>query len=252
MLDIIGQSTTRIKTGLFLIISFLIVGYVDSFFLTWIVLGILMIISVWEASTLFDTTNKTIYTIASIVWIVASFYPRPEDLVFVVAIILASILAYTKNIDKKLFLVLAYPIISFLFLLSLYIEFGIEALLWLVFIVASADIGAYFVGKIKGKTKFCETSPNKTLEGVIGGIALASIVGLFFAPQEFSIVLNIFISAIVAISSIFGDLFESYLKREANVKDSGNILPGHGGILDRADGYLFGSVIMLVLLRLFV
>jgi phosphatidate cytidylyltransferase len=55
---------------------------------------------------------------------------------------------------------------------------------------------------------------------------------------------------VVAVASVFGDLFESYLKREADVKDSGDILPGHGGILDRTDGYLFGGVIMLVLLRL--
>ena len=61
----------------------------------------------------------------------------------------------------------------------------------------------------------------------------------------------LFIALIVATASVFGDLFESYLKWEADVKDSGSILPGHGGILDRTDGYLFGGVIMLILLRLF-
>ena len=59
----------------------------------------------------------------------------------------------------------------------------------------------------------------------------------------------VLISLIVSVASVFGDLFESYLKREANVKDSGDILPGHGGILDRTDGYLFGGIVMLVLLR---
>jgi phosphatidate cytidylyltransferase len=63
---------------------------------------------------------------------------------------------------------------------------------------------------------------------------------------------GLFISLVVAVASVFGDLFESYLKREADVKDSGDILPGHGGILDRTDGYLFGGIVMLVLLRLFV
>ena len=57
------------------------------------------------------------------------------------------------------------------------------------------------------------------------------------------------VSAFVSISSIFGDLFESSLKRKAGVKDSGDILPGHGGVLDRTDGYLFGAIVMLVLLR---
>ena len=127
-----------------------------------------------------------------------------------------------------------------------------ESLLWLLVIVAGADIGAYFTGKRIGQTTFCQTSPNKTLEGVAGGIVVATVLGVIFSIDEVSLLSAIIISAFVAVSSVFGDLFESYLKREANVKDSGDILPGHGGILDRTDGYLFGGIIMLVLLRLFV
>jgi phosphatidate cytidylyltransferase len=123
------------------------------------------------------------------------------------------------------------------------------SLLWLLVIVAGADIGAYFVGRSMGKTKFCETSPNKTIEGVIGGLVVATILGTIFSIDNLSTFGAIVISLIVALASVFGDLFESYLKREAEVKDSGDILPGHGGILDRTDGYLFGGVIMLVLLR---
>jgi phosphatidate cytidylyltransferase len=59
----------------------------------------------------------------------------------------------------------------------------------------------------------------------------------------------ILISMLTAMAAVFGDLFESYLKRQAGVKDSGNILPGHGGILDRIDGYLFGAIVMLIFLR---
>ena len=122
-------------------------------------------------------------------------------------------------------------------------------MLWLLVIVAGADIGAYFVGKTIGKTKFCETSPNKTVEGVAGGLVVATILGIIFALDNISLLGSIIISLVVALASIFGDLFESFLKREAGVKDSGDILPGHGGILDRTDGYLFGGVIMLVILR---
>jgi phosphatidate cytidylyltransferase len=189
---------------------------------------------------------------SGIIWLLALFYPQPQDLIFIVMVVLASILAYTKELDKQLFIPLLYPIASFLFLLSLYVSFGMSVLLWLVIIVASTDIGAYFVGKQIGETPFCETSPNKTMEGVLGGIAVASFLGLIFSPSDFGFFASLFVSSIVAVASIFGDLFESYLKREADVKDSGDILPGHGGILDRTDGYLFGGIVMFVLLKLFI
>lgn len=250
--NIISDSSTRIKTGVALLLGALVIGFVDSFFVMWLLFGVLTIVAISEAMELYDFENNQIYLYAAAIWIVAGFYPKPEDLVFVTSIVFASILAYTKQFDKQLILPLLYPIASFLFLLSLYNSFGMGALLWLLVVVAGADVGAYFTGKSIGQTQFCETSPNKTLEGVAGGIIIATILGTIFAISEVSIFSAIIISAVVALASVFGDLFESYLKREAGVKDSGDILPGHGGILDRTDGYLFGGVIMLVLLRLFV
>lgn len=249
MTEIIKSSSTRIKTGVILILAVLLIGYIDSFFLMWLLLGALLVISIDEVLKLYKIDSFLVYIYSGVLWFISYFYPTPDDLIFVLAIIYASILAYTKDFEKKLFFTLLYPTASFLFILSLYIEYGVMALLWLLVIVAGADIGAYFVGKSMGKTKFCETSPNKTLEGVAGGVIVATILGVFFAIDNISIFGAIIISIIVAIASVFGDLFESYLKREAGVKDSGNILPGHGGILDRTDGYLFGAVIMLVLLR---
>ena len=82
--------------------------------------------------------------------------------------------------------------------------------------------------------------------------SLAVILGSIFSINEVSIVGAIVVSSIVSFTSIFGDLFESYLKREAGVKDSGTLLPGHGGVLDRTDGYLFGAIVMLVLLRIII
>ena len=251
MLDIISQSSTRIKTALILLAALLVIGFVDSFFLTWAVLGGLMLFALYEAMSLFNIENDSIYFYGLAIWIVAFFYPKPEDLIFILAIIFASILAYTKEFNKNLFIPLFYPIASFLFILSLYSSFGMESLLWLLVVVAGADVGAYYVGKSMGTTPFCETSPNKTLEGVFGGIITAAILGVTFSINEVSFWSALIISIFVAVSSIFGDLFESYLKREADVKDSGDILPGHGGILDRTDGYLFGAIVMLVLLRLF-
>ena len=251
MFDIINESSTRIKTGILLVLVLLVVGFIDSMPLTWLFLGGIMMVALYEAMNLFKVDENKIYVYAILIWIGAYFYPNPQDLVFVVGVIFASILAYTKNLNTKLFLPLMYPITSYLFLLALYISYGMGALLWLLVVVAGADIGAYFVGKSKGKTSFCATSPNKTLEGVAGGVITASILGMIFSPDYVGFMTSLGISFVVAIASVFGDLFESYLKREAEVKDSGDILPGHGGILDRTDGYLFGGIIMLVALRLF-
>ncbi|WP_044416544.1 phosphatidate cytidylyltransferase [Halarcobacter anaerophilus] len=249
MKDIIKSSSTRIKTGIALLIAILIIGFIDSFFIMWLLFGGLLVISINESQKLYDMKVDSIYFYVGIIWFIAYFYPYAEDLVFVAAIVFASILAYSKNLDKKIFLPLMYPTASFLFLLTLYYEYGVMSLLWLLVIVAGADIGAYFVGKSIGKTKFCETSPNKTVEGVLGGLVVATILGIIFAIDNISLFGAIIISLVVALASVFGDLFESYLKREAGVKDSGDILPGHGGILDRTDGYLFGGVMMLVILR---
>lgn len=249
MFELISSSSTRIKTALVLFALFAVVSYIDVMFVTWAFLGVFMIVGVHEAMNLFKVTDESVYQYALISWLIAYFYPYPETLVLVALVVFGGILAYKRDIDKKIFLPLLYPLVSFLVLLSLYNEYGIEVFWWMLFIVASADIGAYYVGRAWGKTKFCVTSPNKTLEGVAGGIVLAAILGPIFAMDEITYLGSLVISIIVAISSIFGDLFESYLKREADVKDSGNILPGHGGILDRTDGFLFASIIMLVLLR---
>jgi phosphatidate cytidylyltransferase len=136
-----------------------------------------------------------------------------------------------------------------LFVLSMYQEYGITSLLWLLVVVASADVGAYVVGRSIGKTPFSVSSPSKTREGVYGGIAVATAAGFFIGITIVDMAQAIIISMMAAIGAVFGDLFESYLKRKAGVKDSGSILPGHGGVLDRIDGYLFASIIMLVLLR---
>jgi len=250
--ELLSSSSTRIKTGLVLILAVLIIGYVDSFFVMWIFLGALLVVALNESMVLFKMKSDLIYAYTGIVWFIAFFYPSPEDLIFLIAVVYASLLAYTKTLDKKLFLPLLYPTASFLFLLTLYIQYGVEALLWLLVVVAGADIGAYFVGKGMGKHKFCETSPNKTWEGVAGGMIVSAALGTYFALDSLSLFGALVVSVLVAFASVFGDLFESYLKREAEVKDSGNILPGHGGILDRTDGYLFGGIVMLILLRVII
>ncbi len=115
--------------------------------------------------------------------------------------------------------------------------------LFLVLLVAAADTGAYFTGKSFGKNKLVpQISPGKTREGLLGGIVASLIVAFIGASllglEEGYFSSFIYLSVIVALMSVAGDLFISLIKREAGAKDSGNILPGHGGILDRVDGLI--------------
>ncbi len=105
-----------------------------------------------------------------------------------------------------------------------------------------SDIGGYFFGKLFQGPKLTKISPNKTLSGAFGSIFFSVLIfSLLMFYYTKSINLNIFIVAIItSLACQFGDLFFSYLKRLAKVKDTGNFFPGHGGILDRIDGILIG------------
>ncbi len=236
--------------GLLALVGF--IGWIDNFFVMWAFLGTIYIFSFYEAMKLFKLSSSGAYVWAVLLWLIAYFYPNPDDLFFLIAIIFAASLAYLHNFDKRLILPFLYPVSGIFFFLILYQDFGIQAMLWLLVTVALTDVGAFFTGKAIGKTKFSDTSPNKTLEGVFGGIFIATLlgtyIGLYIAPFWTALIVTL----VTATASIFGDLFESYLKREANVKDSGDILPGHGGILDRIDGYLFGAPMMVIALRAFL
>ncbi|MDN7225953.1 phosphatidate cytidylyltransferase [Planococcus liqunii] len=122
-------------------------------------------------------------------------------------------------------------------------EYGLAYIIFALFIVWFTDSGAYFTGRKIGKRKLWpEISPNKTIEGFIGGIVWAIGIGLilnYFVDLDKPILIIIAVSIIASIFGQMGDLVESALKRHFNVKDSGNILPGHGGILDRFDSILF-------------
>jgi phosphatidate cytidylyltransferase len=117
---------------------------------------------------------------------------------------------------------------------------GAKLVLYVCFLVWAADSGAYFAGKSMGKRKMApHVSPNKTIEGLIGGIIAALIVGWLFAGwfdiQFTSPVHMVIITLITVVISVLGDLVESMFKRVSGIKDSSNIIPGHGGILDRID-----------------
>lgn len=119
---------------------------------------------------------------------------------------------------------------------ALILTFLVMACIW------AADIGAYFMGKIFGRTKLSAISPKKTVEGAIFGILGSLIVAELgawyfdFPGWRFS---GIILGSLIGVTSLLGDLTESMMKRDAGVKDSGQLIPGHGGILDRTDSYVF-------------
>lgn len=120
---------------------------------------------------------------------------------------------------------------------------GIEYVIYALLVIWTTDSGAYFTGKKFGKKKLWpDISPNKTIEGFIGGILTAIIFALLFQwiyPISSSYTILVIVTILASIFGQMGDLVESALKRHYNVKDSGDILPGHGGILDRFDSLLF-------------
>lgn len=121
-------------------------------------------------------------------------------------------------------------------------ETQLAYLIYSLFIIWATDSGAYFIGRAIGKRKLWpEISPNKTVEGFVGGIISALVVGVLFSVFgyiEWSIGFA-FTTIILSIFGQIGDLTESALKRHYDVKDSGRLLPGHGGILDRFDSLIF-------------
>jgi len=120
----------------------------------------------------------------------------------------------------------------------------------LLFLIWSADIGAYFAGKTFGKHKLAPAiSPGKTWEGWAGGAVLTLIMGwaLGYLIPELPLAHRLVAAAVVAVFGPLGDLAESMLKRSVDVKDSGTIMPGHGGLLDRFDAFLFVLPILALL-----
>jgi phosphatidate cytidylyltransferase len=106
----------------------------------------------------------------------------------------------------------------------------------------AADIGAYIIGKFFGKTRLSDISPRKTVEGAVFGITASlavAVTGAYFLHFPYWLMTGLTLGLIIGIASLLGDLTESLLKRDAGVKDSGQLIPGHGGILDRTDSYIF-------------
>jgi phosphatidate cytidylyltransferase len=169
------------------------------------------------------------------------------ELAFIVVLLFLTYTVATKN--KFTFEDVGFSVLGTIYVgLGFYYfmetrDAGLTYIFYSLFMIWATDSGAYFIGKAFGKRKLWpEISPNKTIEGSIGGVVCAVIVALLFSiftNIDASLMQLFVITIVLSIFGQIGDLVESALKRHFNVKDSGRILPGHGGILDRFDSLLF-------------
>ena len=124
---------------------------------------------------------------------------------------------------------------------------GLELLLWIFIVTWTTDIGAYFAGRAIGGPKLApRISPNKTIAGLAGGVISAALAGYAWAELTSLSAALFWLAPVFALAAQAGDLFESWIKRKAGVKDSGNWLPGHGGALDRLDGLVVVATLAAV------
>ncbi len=188
-----------------------------------------------------------------------SFSPAIADFQLEIIVALALIMLSTTVVSKNRFtfvdmgfcvLAVAYIGIGFMYFFETR-ESGLIYILYALLIVWLTDTGAYLFGKAFGRRKLWpQISPNKTIEGSLGGTlvsVLIPVVFVFTGLMEGSLWLLIPFTIVLSIFGQMGDLVESALKRHFDVKDSGTFLPGHGGILDRFDSFIFVLPLMNIL-----
>ena len=210
--------------------------------------------------------NKRILT--SIVLLLVIYLCIKNSYILFVSLLLINFVSISefsrlfKNIFKhNLFLIFCSNIFSIIYLsifsIMIWIYFSSEkdiqimTLIFLILICILTDIGGFIFGKLIGGKKLTKISPNKTYSGMLGAIIFSLLFGYLFYYQVNILILdiNIFIFIIIiSLISQLGDLMVSFLKRKAKMKDTGSILPGHGGILDRIDGILLAIPVGIFLI----
>jgi len=236
----------------------------ESFY---VIFYIILLFCLYEFKKMIGLRYNWIYLVATLIYFRFAKLPLLSASYFHFFLIISLFIPFIYQVFKPkvsltssklghFFLATAYIVLPFVFLTRIpFIEeiyhpkiiIGIFILIWM------SDSFAYLVGSTLGKTKLYEKiSPNKTIEGAIGGLA-ASIITAFFMSNYIPILTTtswIIIAFIVVIFGLLGDLIESKFKREAKVKDSSNFIPGHGGFLDRLDSVIFAVPFVYVYLHL--
>ena len=160
-----------------------------------------------------------------------------------------------KGYGTKEAFVLIFEVLFLGIVFSIFINLFTEnklVFIYLLLISTMTDIFALFGGKLVGKHKFTKISPNKTIEGCVIGAVFATIVGTFYYTTLFNynnILLVILMTVVLSLIGQVGDLFFSLIKRENDIKDFSNLIPGHGGLLDRLDNLTFVMLAFTILMR---
>lgn len=222
---------------------------------------------VWEWSNFcrFGLRGRVIYVVVAAVLILLLEWFVTSSLIQQVMIVagafwllaLSMVLRYPEGVrwkasTPKLFIGYLVLIPAWLALSQIKaMQNGDLLILLLLFLVWGADTGAYFSGRAFGKYKLMpKVSPGKTLEGLAGGLLTCVLITLLYAYfLELSLTATVFLvllAMITALASVLGDLFESMFKRERGIKDSGTLLPGHGGVLDRIDSLTAAAPVFLL------
>ena len=215
----------------------------------------------WEWATMVPNTKNALYT-AAYASSVAVVCFMPAEFIFLTLLVLfiATFVVFVKAKEEphRALLVLGVPYISLGIgsLVWFYALTNSLLLIWFFLVIWGVDVGAFIVGTtVKGPKLAPSISPNKTWSGLLGGMLFACIVSYFFVlamNQHFeghlSMPFFVISSAVLAVISQMGDLFESRIKRYLNIKDSSNLIPGHGGIFDRVDGLLFAAPVVALFL----
>lgn len=259
--DSIREVATRVLTTLVLVPAVLLVVMAGGFYFKFLLI-ILTFLIAYEYARLTELQDKTraIFTagVFGIIWWLIAAVPAEG---FIDGIKMAAIIGVTVIgvgfILKKTRMCwagfgiayIAIPIFALAFI-GLQ-EMAAPWLIWMLAVVWGTDVGAYGVGKIVGGPKLIPAvSPNKTWAGLVGGVLVASATGAgvaiyFHLGDPFALALG---GGLLALWAQLGDITESYIKRYFGAKDSGYLIPGHGGVLDRVDGLLFvAPVVALVL-----
>jgi phosphatidate cytidylyltransferase len=218
-------------------------------------LGVLM---AHEWTNIVHARSSTQFALHSAAALCAAFLPANIGVLPTVGVILGltalGLLANAfRDRDKNLFAYVGIPYVAFpvlaLVLLRADGTWGVHAIMWLMLVVWATDTFAYFAGRMFGGPKLAPVlSPKKTWSGLIGGMVGAALVSSLYAGTWFPSWIGLaLVAAALAVVAQIGDIFESALKRNYGVKDSGYLIPGHGGVLDRVDGLVAVAAVAAVI-----